>query len=130
MHCEEAREQAEEAARKSKEEKETIKSTAEEDLAAFEADLASTKDDLKANEGALESTTETCTVRAEEWAQRQETRANEIKAMDMAIKILAKVGGVRAPKEELIQRKALSFIQINHPLDPKVRAVNILVAEA
>merc|ERR1719456_1855611 len=46
--------------------------------------------------------------------------------MDMAIKILAKVGGVRAP-EELIQRKALSFIQIN---DPKAKAIKILVAQA
>jgi hypothetical protein len=125
----EAREQAEEAAKKSKEEKEGIKATAEEDLAGYEEDLASTKDDLKANEGALESTTETCSIRAEEWAQRQETRANEIKAMDMAIKILAKVGGVRAPKEgeALIQTKALSFIQIN---DPKAKAIKILVAEA
>jgi len=129
----EAREQAEEAARKSKEEKETIKSTAEEDLAAFEADLVSTKEDLSANEGALGTTTDTCTVRAEEWAQRQETRANEIKAMDMAIKILAKVGGVRAPPAKegeggnFVQRKALSFIQID---DPKAKALKILVAEA
>merc|ERR1719161_2988753 len=45
----------------------------------------------------------------------------------MAIKILAKVGGVRAPKTEELQ-KALFFIQIND--DPKQKAVNILVAEA
>merc|ERR1719407_90261 len=44
----------------------------------------------------------------------------------MAIKILAKVGGVRAPKseEELL---ATSFLQID---DPKAKAVKILVAEA
>jgi len=123
-----ARDQADEAAEKSKKEKETIKGTAEEDLAGFEEDLASEKDDLKENEGSLESTTDTCSVRATEWATRQETRSNEIAAMDMAIKILAKVGGVRSPKkEELIQRKALSFIQID---DPKAKAVKLLVAEA
>merc|ERR1719456_454316 len=52
--------------------------------------------------------------------------------MDMAIKILAKVGGVRPPKsEELIQALqqsgAASFIQIE---DPKAKAVKILIAEA
>merc|ERR1719482_33105 len=49
--------------------------------------------------------------------------------MDVAIKILSKVGGVRAPKEKegFIQGSAPSFIQIN---DPKTKAINILVAEA
>merc|ERR1719482_92991 len=44
----------------------------------------------------------------------------------MAIKILAKAGGIRAPKggEELL---ATSFLQID---DPKAKAVQILVAEA
>merc|ERR1719482_2229186 len=44
----------------------------------------------------------------------------------MAIKILAKAGGIRAPKggEELL---ATSFLQID---DPKMRAVNLLRAEA
>merc|ERR1719238_1135953 len=43
--------------------------------------------------------------------------------MGMAIKILAKVGGVRAPMEE----EAPEFLQID---DPKAKAVKILVAEA
>jgi len=127
-----ARDQADRAAEKSKEEKESIKSTAEEDLAAQEEDLASTKEDLSANEGSLGSTTDECTIKASEWAKRQETRANELKAMDVAIKILSKVGGVRAPKEKggfskFIQGSAPSFIQIN---DPKEKAIKILVAEA
>jgi len=125
-----ARDQEDEAATKAKEEKETIQSTAEEDLATFEEELASTKEDVAANEELHGSTSDTCSTRAEEWATRQETRANEIKAMDVAIKILAKVGGVRTPPPTLVQSKALSFIQINHPLDPKAKAVNILVAEA
>jgi len=124
-----SRDQEDEATTKSKEEKESILSTAKEDLATFEEDLTSTKEDLSGNEGTLGSTTDTCTTRADEWATRQETRANEIKAMDVAIKILAKVGGVKAPPT-LVQSKALSFIQVNHPLDPKAKAVNILVKEA
>merc|ERR1719161_2726696 len=51
--------------------------------------------------------------------------------MDMTIKILAKVGGVRAPEEPenalVAERKALSFVQID---DPKAKAIKILVAEA
>merc|ERR1719238_976943 len=43
--------------------------------------------------------------------------------MGMAIKILAKVGGVRAPMEE----EAPEFLQID---DPKAKAVKILVEEA
>merc|ERR1719262_125425 len=44
----------------------------------------------------------------------------------MAIKILAKVGGVRAPESEL-QSAGPSFIQID---DPKAQAVKVLIAEA
>merc|ERR1712100_378240 len=46
----------------------------------------------------------------------------------MAIKIIAKVGGVRAPKGgEEAELLATSFLQID---DPKAKAVKILVAEA
>merc|ERR1719313_739580 len=45
--------------------------------------------------------------------------------MEMAIKILAKVGGVRAPKSEL--QEAASFLQVD---DPKAKAVKMLLAEA
>merc|ERR1719310_2295300 len=45
--------------------------------------------------------------------------------MDMAIKILAKVAGVRAPEDG--GEEAASFLQID---DPKAKAVKILVAEA
>merc|ERR1719390_233233 len=48
--------------------------------------------------------------------------------MGMAIKIIAKVGGVRAPKGgEEAELLATSFLQID---DPKAKAVKILVAEA
>jgi len=129
----EARDQADEAATKSKEEKEKIKEGAEGDLADYEEDLATAKEELKANEETLGATTDTCSIKAEEYATRKETMANEIEAMDVAIKILAKVGGVRDPadkKEGLIQKQPVSFIQIDDPSDPKGRAVKILVAEA
>merc|ERR1719230_1808921 len=82
----------------------------------------------KAKEASLAETTSECDVKAEEWAARSKTREQEIEAMGMAIKIIAKVGGVRAPPseggEELL---ATSFVQID---DPKAKAVKILVAEA
>jgi len=123
--------QADEAATKSKEEKEKIKEGAEGDLSEAEEALGTTKEELAANEETLSSTSDTCTIRAEEWATRQATRASEIEAMDMAIKILAKVGGVRAPpSSEFVQKGGVSFIQIEGSSDPKARAVKILVAEA
>merc|ERR1719156_322133 len=46
----------------------------------------------------------------------------------MACKILAKVGGVRAPESsEFVQSESASFIQID---DPKAQAVKVLIAEA
>merc|ERR1719456_1689723 len=115
-----AREQAEKAARKSKEEKETLLGDTESAIASLEEDLQAKKDDLKANEASLAETTSECDVKAEEWATRSATREQEIKAMGMAIKILAKVGGVRAPEgTELLD--ATSFLQID---DPKAKAVN------
>jgi len=120
-----AREQAEKAAKKSKEEKENLLGEAEAALAELKENLKSTQDDLAENEKQFKETTSECDVKAEEWAARSATREGEIQAMGMAIKIIAKVGGVRAPeKEELL---ATSFLQIE---DPKAKAVKILVAEA
>jgi len=128
--AQDARDQAKEAAEKSKEEKEGIKGDAETDLADAEESLKSTEDDLKANEKSLEDLTAERDLKADEWETRVKTREQEIEAIGMAIKIMAKVGGVRAtPDSELIQqgRPAPSFIQID---DPKSKAVQILVSEA
>merc|ERR1719428_603925 len=129
-----AREEALEAAQKSKDEKEKIKGQAEEDLVAAEEDLTETKDDLAKNEESLETVTADCQTKADEYKARSEAQAAELVAMDMAIKILAKVAGVRPPKsEELVQAGAAlqagapSFIQIE---DPKAKAVKILIATA
>jgi len=123
-----AREEALETAQKSKEEKEKIKGQAEEDLAAAEKDLEDTKSDLAANEKSLEDITAECQTKADEYESRSAAQENEIKAMEMAIKILAKVGGVRAPKSELQgPSEAASFLQVD---DPKAKAVKMLLAEA
>merc|ERR550537_1678143 len=119
-----AREQQEKAARKAKEEKENLLGETESALADMEEELTSTQEDLKANEASLAETTSECDVKTEEFAARSKVREGEIEAMGVAIKILAKVGGVRAPKggegEELL---ATSFVQID---DPKAKAVKIL----
>merc|ERR1719456_668818 len=120
-----AREQAEKAARKAKEEKETILGEAESAIAEISTDLEETKSDLADNENNLAETTSECDLKADEWKTRSATRENEIAALDMAIKILAKVGGVRAPEGG--EEAAPEFLQID---DPKTKAVKMLLAEA
>jgi len=129
-----AREEALAAFEKSKKEKEEIKGEAEKALTAAQDDLAATKEDLAANEKSLEDVTKECETEADEFASRSEARSGEILAIEMAIKILAKVGGVRAPElvqsgalQEFLQSGGASFIQID---DPKAQAVKVLIAEA
>jgi hypothetical protein len=124
-----AREDALKAAEKAKDEKETLKGEAETALEEMKATLSETEDDLAANEKALEKTTTLCKLKADEWADRQTMRANEIKAMDTAMEILAKVQGVRheVPQKSELMQNAPSFLQID---DPKTKAVKILVSES
>jgi len=93
-----AREEALAAFEKSKKEKEEIKGEAEKAKTEAEDDLSSTKDDLAANEKSLEDVTQECELEADDYAKRSSAREGEITAIGMAIKILAKVGGVRAPE--------------------------------
>jgi len=124
-----AREEALAAFEKSKKEKEEIKGEAEKAKTEAEDDLSSTKDDLAANEKSLEDVTNECELEADDFAKRSSAREGEITAIGMAIKILAKVGGVRAPEsgESELQSAGPSFIQID---DPKAQAVKVLIAEA
>jgi len=123
-----AREDALKAAEEAKGEKETLKGEAETALEEMKATLSETQEDLAANEKAMEKTTTLCKLKADEWIDRTNMRAMEIKAMDSAMEILAKVQGVRheVPKSELMQ-KAPSFLQVD---DPKTKAVKILVSES
>lgn len=124
-----AREDALKAAEEAKGEKETLKGEAETALEEMKATLSETEEDLAANEKAMEKTTTLCKLKADEWRDRQFARSNEIKAMDTAMEILAKVQGVRheVPGKDTLMQKATSFLQID---DPKMKAVKILVSEA
>jgi len=66
----------------------------------------------------------------EGWEQRSAIRTGEIEAMEMAMKILSKVTGVRNPDTHEIPKKALtqvSFLQIaSEPTDAKAKAVALL----
>jgi len=118
-----ARKAAVKAAKDAKEEKTGLKGEAEEALAGYEKDLKDKQDDFKADDESLKTTIADCDLKADEWKTRSATRENEVKAIQQAIEIMAKVAGVRAP--EFMQ--GASFIQID---DPKAKASKILVEEA
>merc|ERR1719217_302505 len=128
-------------AKDSKKEKEDIKGDKESEKATSESTLSETETALADDTATLEQTDKECKTVTGEWEERSGIRENEIKAMDMAIKILSKVTGVRNPDTHEIPKKALmeatarveqdtasfrasiSFLQIE---DPKTKAVNLL----
>merc|ERR1719252_261541 len=89
----------------------------------------------------LESTTQDCQTKSDEFDERTKIRKGELEAMAMAKKILSKVTGVRNPDTHEIPTKSLlestaaveqdtsnseaglSFLQV---VDPKAKAVNLL----
>merc|ERR1740138_990751 len=90
-----ARDNSIDAATKSKEKKEKELAATEKALSEAQGSLKDTTADLKADSKGLADTTESCNTKASEWEQRSKTRELEMKAMDAAIKILAKATGVR-----------------------------------
>merc|ERR550514_2645529 len=96
---------------------------------------------LEGDTASLESTDSDCKTKTGEFEERTKVRSNELEAMAMAKKILAKVTGVRNPDEHEIPTKALlestarveqdtadyastvSFLQVD---DPKVKAAALL----
>merc|ERR1719183_1743488 len=116
-------------AESAKSEKETILGDKGSDLADFLATLSDEEDSLSADTAQLNSVNSDCTTKANEWDVRSKTRAGEIEAMSMAVKILSKVTNVRnpntheQPKRVYLQKDAVSFLQIE---DPKGKAVNLL----
>merc|ERR1719386_318299 len=128
----------------SKSEKEGIKGDKESTKATSESTLGETETALADDTASLEQTDKECKTTTGEWEERSGIREGEIKAMDMAVKILSKVTGVRNPDEHEIPAKALleatahvdqdtasyeakmagiSFLQLE---DPKTKAVNLL----
>jgi len=139
-----ARDEAIKTAKASKKDKEDIKGGKESGKAASETTKSETETALSDDTASLEQTDKECKTTTGQWEERSATREGEIKAMEMAIKILSKVTGVRNPDEHDIAKKALleatarvdqdtasyeakmagiSFLQLE---DPKTKAVNLL----
>jgi hypothetical protein len=134
-----ARTNAVKAATDSKDAKTTELSSTEGELATAQNELASTQADLEADSKLLDATDKQCAVKASEWADRSATREQEIEALEAAVKILAKVTGVRteAPSNpvppasplDAAEEAATDFLQLPDT-DPKQRAVQLLRKEA
>lgn len=117
------------AATDSKDEKETLLAQTNEELSEAQSNLQDTQDELESDTATLESTDKKCSVKRSEWEERSEIRAGEIEAMGMAIKILAKVGGVQteAPSNPVPPPSPLFFqMSAVSQSDPKMKAVNFL----
>merc|ERR1719262_1390470 len=135
-------------AKDSKKEKEDIKGDKESEKANAESTKSETETALADDTATLEQTDKECKTVTGEWEERSGIREGEIKAMEMAAKILSKVTGVRNPDEHKIPKKALmeatsrveqdtasyeakmagiSFLQLD---DPKTKAVNLLKTAA
>merc|ERR1719183_3182198 len=116
-------------AESAKSEKETILGDKGSDLAGYLATLGDEEDSLAADTAQLNSVNSDCTTKANEWDVRSKTRAGEIEAMSMAVKILSKVTNVRNPDTHEVPAHPpygfaqVSFLQIN---DPKAKAMNLL----
>merc|ERR1719316_949463 len=100
------------AAKDNKREKEDIKADKESELAKAETDLEAEEKELSGDSATLDSTDQECKQVNAGWEQRSAIRSGEITAMEMAIKILSKVTGVRNPDTHEIPAKAASFLQI------------------
>jgi len=128
-----AREAKVTAAEKSKSQKTDLLAEVTGDLADAKSELENTQQDLEADSGSHEETTKSCEVKKSEWDERTEIRNGEIEAMEVAKKILAKVGGVRtdAPSNPVPPASPLdaaaSFLQID---DPKMKVVALIRKEA
>merc|ERR1719223_1655039 len=123
-----ARDNAITAATDSKDEKTTLLGETNEELSAAESDLSDTKDELESDSNTLGSTEKQCSAKNSEWEERSEIRQGELAAMNAAIKILAKVGGVstEAPSNPVPPASPM-FLQVSSTSDssdPKMKAVN------
>lgn len=104
-------------------------------LESAKSELSDTKKDLALDESTLDQTQKSCAVKESEWAERSDTRAKEMEAMKMAIKILAKVTGVRTeapgnpvpPPSPLAAGDALVQFGASNP---KMKAVQLLKTAA
>jgi len=127
-----ARDNAITAAEKAKDEKTDLKAEVDEEKAEAEGDLEDEEGELEADTGTLETTDKKCSVKTSEWEERSTTRSGEIEAINVAIKILAKVADVRteAPSNPVPPASPLEFLQVDVTTDPKMKAVVYLRQKA
>jgi len=102
------------ATEKAKGNKESAKSEAQAAKDKADTDLASTQADLSADSSLLSETEQKCNTKEAQWAERSKTREQEVSAMEVAIKILAEVTGVRTepPENPVPPPSPLSFLQV------------------
>jgi chromosome segregation ATPase len=128
-----ARDNAIKAAEKAKNEKTDLKAEVDEEKSEAEGDLADEQGELEADTGTLETTDKKCSVKTSEWEERSTTRSGEIEAINVAIKILAKVADVRteAPSNPVPPASPVGFLQVvDVTSDPKMKAVVYLRQKA
>mmetsp|Transcript_30778 Transcript_30778/g.73810 ORF Transcript_30778/g.73810 Transcript_30778/m.73810 type:complete len:656 (-) Transcript_30778:75-2042(-) len=114
-----ARDDAETAATDSKTAKETSKGTTEGDLTDTETEISDTETQLETDRATLKTTKKDCNQRASEWQKRSQTRSDELKAMETAIKILKKTANVRASAGTAGEE---SFVQVAAHVSPKAQS--------
>jgi len=138
-----ARDSAITAAQDAKTQKETTKSDQEAELADATTSKSQEESARVSDSTTLDNVNKDCTTKTGEWKQRSETRASEIEAIGMAMKILTKVSGVRNPDSHEIPAKSALFAMVTSVsqdtanfeggvvsllqiLDPKTKAVTLL----
>jgi DNA repair exonuclease SbcCD ATPase subunit len=129
-----ARDEAINAAKGSKQKRDVELSEVKKALSDAKGDSKDQKADLEADSDSLSTTKQSCLTKQEEWEKRSQTRELELEAMDMAIKILAKVTGVRTelPDNPVLPPSPVTkaaFVQLESVVDgadPKMRAVTLI----
>jgi len=126
----ESRDNAITAAKKSKDKKEKSLGACKKNIADATKSLKDTNSDLTDDSKSLKDTNEACSIKKGEWEARSATRANEIEAIDQAVKILGKSTGVRteAPGNPIPPASPVKFLQLLQVRsnDPKMKAVSLL----
>jgi len=125
-----ALEEAMDAMKASEKAKSKALETTRQDLTDYRADLKTTKDDLAADSASQEETQKSCNIKKQEWEDRSSVREQELEAMAVASKILAKVAGVRtaAPENPVPPPAPGGAVLLQIAEDPRTRAVNLLRA--
>jgi hypothetical protein len=124
-----ARDTAIKAAQDSQKKKETTLGKVEDTIAQAEKDLGNQEEDKKEDSKTLKDTDEQCAIKKSQWEERSSVRANEIVAMETAMKILAKASGVRteAPGNPIPPASPVDFLQVRSgSSNPKLAAVQVL----